>query len=107
MIVAADGVEACTLFEANRDDIALVIIDALMPRMGGREAADRIRAQSKVPILFASGYTAGTLPDPSPSATQSSSSPNPTNSKPSSPKSAKCSAKRLLIGPGLPASDFS
>ncbi len=62
VLLAADGLEACELFESLEGRVDLVVLDALMPRMGGREAAERIRARRPVPILFASGYTAGTLP---------------------------------------------
>jgi CheY-like chemotaxis protein len=42
--------------EANAVD--LVITDAVMPRMGGRELADEIaRIRPGLPVLFMSGYT--------------------------------------------------
>jgi PAS domain S-box-containing protein len=56
---ASDGQEALVL--ANQPDasqIAMVVTDVVMPRMGGKELADRVRdllPQAK--ILFTSGYT--------------------------------------------------
>ena len=42
-----------------RDEIDLVILDMVMPRMGGREAYERIRAlDSEVPVIFMTGYSA-------------------------------------------------
>lgn len=42
--------------------IDLVILDLIMPRLGGREAYERIRATGKhVPVIFMTGYASGTL----------------------------------------------
>jgi DNA-binding response OmpR family regulator len=43
VLVAADGEEATQLFEANRNRIALVILDVVMPKLGGPEALARMR----------------------------------------------------------------
>ncbi len=57
VIVAADGEEALTLFDNNSDAINLVITDIVMPGIGGKELADRLRKrQPSLPILFVSGY---------------------------------------------------
>lgn len=57
----ADG--AFELFEAHRDQISLVIIDLIMPKVGGREVYDRLVSEKPgLPVLFVSGYTADNLP---------------------------------------------
>lgn len=56
--VAADGMEACTLFEKHAADIDLVLMDVIMPRMGGREAYERIaKKRQDIPVIFCSGYS--------------------------------------------------
>lgn len=58
VLLASDGREAVRLFQDHHQDIRLVILDIVMPEMGGRLASERIRAiDPKVPLLFTSGYT--------------------------------------------------
>lgn len=52
VIEAADGREAVDIFFDQQDDIALIILDVMMPRMDGYEACREIRAYSKVPIIM-------------------------------------------------------
>ena len=61
VLTAADGVEGCEVFESHAERIDLVLLDVLMPRRGGPDAARAIRRRRPVPILFSSGYTAGML----------------------------------------------
>jgi CheY-like chemotaxis protein len=57
--VAADGAEGLAVYRANRQDVALVLSDLVMPNMTGREMAGALRAAgASVPVLFASGYSA-------------------------------------------------
>ncbi len=57
ILQAADGQEALKLFEQHRDDIAVILLDVMMPHYNGLEVAERIRAaDSNVPIIFISGY---------------------------------------------------
>ncbi len=59
VVLAADGAEAVELFRRERAaaGIALVILDASMPQLSGRQAFDVIRAADPgVPVLFASGH---------------------------------------------------
>ncbi len=59
VLVARDGEEAASLFAAHEGEIALALMDIVMPVMGGREAADKMRARrADLPVLFASGYSA-------------------------------------------------
>ncbi|MCC6145544.1 MAG: transporter substrate-binding domain-containing protein [Candidatus Hydrogenedentes bacterium] len=58
VITAKDGEEAVEQFMEHRDAIALLLLDVVMPRLGGRGALDRIREISpEVPVLFSSGYS--------------------------------------------------
>ena len=62
VVEAVDGEEAIRQFEAHRARIALCLLDVVMPRKNGREAAEAIRALAPdVPILFATGYAADVL----------------------------------------------
>lgn len=49
---AADGREAIAAAETYAGELSLVILDILMPGMGGIEAAGRLRAITEAPILF-------------------------------------------------------
>ncbi len=54
---AVDGLEALTTFHEHRDEIDLVLLDLAMPRLGGLEAARRIRVQRPdVRILLSTGF---------------------------------------------------
>ena len=50
-VEAADGQQALDLFEQN-EDVVLVMLDVMMPRVDGFEVCRRIRARSDVPILM-------------------------------------------------------
>jgi PAS domain S-box-containing protein len=55
---AADGLEACEVFKQNADAIHLVLLDVVMPRMGGRAAYEKISAfRPGVPVIYCSGYS--------------------------------------------------
>ena len=57
VLSASNGREAVAVFEKHADRIDLLILDAVMPEMGGREAYEQIKARRPdVPALFASGY---------------------------------------------------
>jgi len=61
VLTAADGRDACVLFRQNRDRIALVILDLIMPEMGGRECLRELLAvDPQVKVLITSGYAAST-----------------------------------------------
>jgi CheY-like chemotaxis protein len=56
VLTACDGFEAEQLYREHQDQIALVLMDVSMPNLGGREAAERIRAMNpRARVLFASG----------------------------------------------------
>jgi len=57
VISAADGAEALELFKQRQGDIVLVILDLVMPRMGGAVAARHMQEiRPDLPILFVTGY---------------------------------------------------
>jgi PAS domain S-box-containing protein len=57
VLTAPDGVAALEVFQAHQDEIALVILDVVMPRMGGRAAARELkRRKPTVAVLLATGY---------------------------------------------------
>jgi two-component system cell cycle sensor histidine kinase/response regulator CckA len=59
VMLARDGEEAVRLFEANRDHIALLVLDVSMPKFSGPEAYVRIREiKGSVPAVFTTGYSA-------------------------------------------------
>jgi DNA-binding response OmpR family regulator len=51
VVEAADGEEAIDIFMKNRD-IALVILDVMMPKLDGYEVAEEIRKISQLPIIM-------------------------------------------------------
>nr|WP_306672131.1 response regulator [Geothrix sp. SG10] len=58
VLEARDGLEAVELFRTGREAVDLVLLDMIMPRMGGAEAFRLIRHLAPgVPILLTSGYT--------------------------------------------------
>jgi PAS domain S-box-containing protein len=59
VFTAPCGPEALELFPTLPDRVDLVVTDVVMPGMGGREMAERLRErQPGLKILFMSGYTA-------------------------------------------------
>jgi len=58
VITARDGVEAVEIYRGRRDEIDLVLLDIVMPRMGGGQAFDCIREMNPgVKVLLLSGYS--------------------------------------------------
>ena len=51
VLEAGDGEEAVDLFFEQKD-IALIILDVMMPKMNGWEVCREIRESSKVPIIM-------------------------------------------------------
>jgi two-component system cell cycle sensor histidine kinase/response regulator CckA len=57
-LTAKSGREAITLYENNRADIDLVILDMIMPGMSGGETYDRLKEiNSDIKVLLSSGYS--------------------------------------------------
>ena len=58
VILAEDGKDAVAKFKANRDQIKLILMDMIMPKMSGKEACDKIRKLgTDVRVIYTSGYT--------------------------------------------------
>lgn len=64
VITAANGREAVEIFRQRGDSIDLVMLDLIMPEMGGLEAYHKLRQISAtVPVVICSGYGAGEVAD--------------------------------------------
>ena len=62
VLSALDGKEACAIFSEQADSIDLVILDVIMPNMGGKDVYDHIRQiKPDVPVLFSTGYSGKAL----------------------------------------------
>lgn len=58
VLSAASGREALACFERERDTLDLVILDMVMPDMGGVETFEALkRIRADVPVLISSGYS--------------------------------------------------
>ncbi len=51
-VVALDGEEALRLFEEHEPDIAMVLLDVMMPKVDGFEVCRRLRGKSLVPVIM-------------------------------------------------------
>lgn len=49
-IVVSDGIQTLEAFE--REDVAVVLLDVMMPRMDGYEVCRKIRSKSNVPVIL-------------------------------------------------------
>ena len=57
VITASNGEEAVLLIKDSPESVDLVILDVVMPVMGGYEAAEKIREiRPDIPLIFCSGY---------------------------------------------------
>lgn len=99
VLTAGDGEEAVRLFRERPDEIQLLLLDLIMPRMSGREACDAIRKlRPSVKVLFMSGYA--------PEAAGPGRTAAPRGgllSKPLSPGSLLRAVRRTLDSPPEPA----
>jgi PAS domain S-box-containing protein len=60
VLIAKDGKEAIEVYRENCDDIDLVVLDMIMPNMGGGEAYDRMKEiDPDIRVLLSSGYSIG------------------------------------------------
>jgi len=64
VLPAGDGAEALEVAARALRPIALLVTDVVMPKMGGRELAARLRAtRPALRVLYSSGYTADAIDD--------------------------------------------
>nr|MBP9199074.1 PAS domain S-box protein [Gemmatimonadales bacterium] len=62
VLAAANGIEALEVYDLHRDQVALVVSDMIMPRLGGAGLLRELRQrQCPSPFLLASGYSASTV----------------------------------------------
>jgi CheY-like chemotaxis protein len=58
VLVAKSGKEAIKIYQENNEKIDLVILDIIMPEMGGGEAYDNLkRINPQIKVLLSSGYS--------------------------------------------------
>jgi len=56
--LARDGEEAIQVFQAHREEIALVLLDVVMPKLGGPQLYARLTAaKPELPVIFTTGYS--------------------------------------------------
>ena len=62
VLQVADGEEAMRMFNDRNSGIDLVLLDAVMPKKGGREVYEEIRDQNpQIPVLFSTGHSSDLL----------------------------------------------
>ena len=65
VLLARDGIDAVEKFEAHSNEIALVLLDVIMPRLTGPDAyAQMSQRKSDIPVIFTSGHTDHASLDP-------------------------------------------
>ena len=58
VLIARSGKEAIELYKKNKDKIDMVILDMIMPQMGGGETYDRMKEiDPNIKVLLSSGYS--------------------------------------------------
>jgi two-component system, cell cycle sensor histidine kinase and response regulator CckA len=58
VLLAVNGEEAILTFENHSREISLVVLDMVMPRIGGLEAAKRMKQiRPELPVIFTTGYS--------------------------------------------------
>ena len=56
VLMAADGEEAIALFERHREDVFLAVLDIVMPKIDGINAAKKMQLlNNQLPIIFITG----------------------------------------------------
>jgi CheY-like chemotaxis protein len=62
VLEAGNGLQALRIASAHLHDLSLVVTDVVMPVMGGRELASRLKTMRRgLKVLFTSGYTNSTV----------------------------------------------
>ena len=59
VLTATNGIEALEVYRSNQDRIALVLLDLMMPEMGGKQCLEELlKINPRVKVVIASGYSA-------------------------------------------------
>ena len=62
VLEAVDGIDALKQFHLRKEEIDLVVMDVVMPRMGGKDVMERMRRDKPdIEIIFTSGYSASEI----------------------------------------------
>lgn len=62
VLVASDGEAAMRIYEEERSRIEAVVLDIVMPKMGGKEVCETLRrSDPHLPVLFTTGYSHETI----------------------------------------------
>lgn len=62
VLVARDGEEAVDIFRLHEKEIAIAVLDVVMPKKGGKQAYDEMIATNPgLKVLFLSGYSANAI----------------------------------------------
>ncbi len=62
VLEAVDGIDALKQFHLRKEEIDLVVMDVVMPRMGGKDVMERMRRDKPgIKIIFTSGYSASEI----------------------------------------------
>jgi len=60
VLTASNGREALEVYQEKQADVCLVLLDLIMPEMGGRKCFEELlKINPKVKVLIVSGYTSG------------------------------------------------
>ncbi|MEO0238121.1 MAG: response regulator, partial [candidate division WOR-3 bacterium] len=58
VLTAKDGIEGIEIFEKNKEEIDLIILDMIMPKMSGKETFIGLKKLNRdIPIILCSGYS--------------------------------------------------
>jgi CheY-like chemotaxis protein len=62
VLIACDGEEAVDIFRRHGKEIAMAVLDVVMPKMGGKQAYDEMsKTFPGMKVLFLSGYSANAI----------------------------------------------
>lgn len=58
VLPARDGLEALEIFKARKDEIGIVLMDMIMPKLGGKQTFEGLRElDATIPIVICSGFS--------------------------------------------------